>query len=205
VNDRVTEVIKSYRELIWKYRRREYPHPNVRDANDRQVAQAYLRWCDGHEADALAFLRKSFDYLNDKFKRSPRFNRGLHSEKQMAVWKNGMEWRTLSTEASEVAARTQDATFSQTIRDLTFLLPGHEQFRRRHLLNGQSSVCMTQPQYSGGYHPKSRFCTGCPHAIECSGESNGRWNFNVTALREGRLDLVPSAVAKAAQEISGKG
>ena len=197
MNERIAQLIKQYRELVWEFRKREYPHPTARDAKDRQLATAYLKWCGTHDADAMAFLRNRFEYLNATFKQIPLFGR-LCSDKQLEVWKKGPEWRALSKRASDAAAATQDPAFVQTIRDLTFLLPGHEQFRQRHILNGLTYDCMNNPQYSGGYHPKSKFCTNCPHGIECNAEINGRWNFNVAALRSQRYDLIPDAVAKAA-------
>ncbi len=182
-----TEVIAQYRTQSFKRRKREPRNPQRSNPADVQVARAFLKWCDDQLVDPAAFIDFRFAQLWEHHRRVPGF-RQLRSPAIVPFAQR--------QEASDVAAKGLMPVFDQTVRDLTHILPGHEQVRRRYYLRQAQPLC-EQNHMAGGYDPRSHFCPTCPRAASCSQQLNQKWGFNVVALRSGRLGDVPAAVQKA--------
>jgi hypothetical protein len=192
--EQTDEVIQRYvtRYLDRQKRRPHRPHPRVPE--DQAVARKFLAWCDEKLVDPLQLIDLRFEHLWRERKACPRFN-SLRSERLVHLARR--------TEASVAAASTQVEVFDQTVRDLTLVLPGQEQVRRRYYFQQQQELCLENGM-SGGYEPRSHFCPNCPQAATCASRLNEKWGFDVVALRSGKLGAVPAAVRKALRGWDGR-
>jgi hypothetical protein len=197
--ERIGRVIDHYRRLYGKYKARIPRRPDQRVPEDRAVAERYVRWCDERDADELLFMEERFRHLDRTQRAAPMF-RALRREKVMECWKKGGEQRALEERTSQNIMAQMLPVFDQSILDLSRVTPDQERYRHRHFIKSTQRVCMVMPEYSGGYHPESRYCPQCSVGPECAGRLNGQWGCNVIALRSGRLDLVPAKVAKVAAQ-----
>ena len=53
--------------------------------------------------------------------------------------------------------------------------------------SGQTERCMREMVETLGYHPRSAICAGCPSRASCRSKLEGFVDFDIIALREGRL------------------
>lgn len=187
MSDLIDEVILGYRRNVVKYFRREPRRPFLRNAEDRVIARKIVAWAEKNAVDPVAFLDTRCDQFWRARKRLPGF-------RQIAA--PCLLTYARQEESSTAASQTQSESFVQAVRDLTRLLPGHEQVRRRYYFEQRQGLCLENP-LNGGYDPRSYYCPNCPQAPACAGRLNEKWRFDVVSLRSGKIEAVPEAVRKA--------
>lgn len=161
-------------------------------------AEAFLAWCRAEGiADPLKFLAWRWQ-LADEGRRLLEIHR-LRSKKLAEAWlrQGGEQRRDVHAHMESVEART-GAIEKQAIRELTVLTRGMEAAKyhyaeRRHL-------CVAEIEYTGGFHPESRFCPSCPVAVECAAKLYQAYGFDVVSLRAGRYHAIPRSVLAAAMQ-----
>ncbi len=178
------DVIRLYCDHYFEKRKRRPNRPARRDPSDIEIALRYLSWCGEHMVDYEEMLDLRFEHLWKIKRICPRFN-ALRAPTLIPF--------AQKREASNVAAATQVEAFDQAVRSLTVMTPGHEQVRQRYFMQRQSMLCIENGM-NGGYDPRSRYCPHCPQAAECEKRLNSKWGFNVSALRAGKIHLLPAPV-----------
>jgi hypothetical protein len=183
------EVIKVYKRHVRDLSGREPRRPHRLNPQDIAAARKFLLWCDRRAVDPVKMIALRF--------RQVAFVTGRRAGPRLAdLGSDSLVSYAQREEASSAAAGTEIAVFDQTVRDLTLVLPGQDQVRRRYYFERRQALCMENPM-SGGYEPRSHFCPNCPQAPACAAKLNAKWGFDVVSLRLGRLEAVPAAVRKA--------
>jgi hypothetical protein len=161
-------------------------------------ARRFLEWCREQEIDdPLAFLRWRMDCA--KHAGHPVGMEQLRSAVLAGRWKEWAEGRVLEQRQAERLARVAGTQREQAIKALRILTPAMEAAKYPFASTGRHALCLAQPlDYSGGFHPESRYCPSCPLAVRCAARLYEVHGFDVVALRAGRLYALPREVAAAA-------
>ena len=187
-----------YEKLRIKYKRRPKVKVGIAE-RERKLAEMkdYLDWCAARDVPPLLFMEKRFEAMYRASHRMaiPRSNQ-LKSEKLAAVW-----GRVESTHyAQQQSDRLHEALSPwqvQVIRDLySQPTPQQENVKRKNSANPDG--CLALFRYSGGYHPKSGWCSQCTNQATCAQQLRAVYGFDVVALREGRFAQLPNHILHAA-------
>lgn len=188
------KVILVYGDHFFERKRRR-PHTlSPRHPPSVEIAKRFLAWCSEHMVDYEEMIDLRFTHLWKLKRQCPQFN-ALRAPSLLPFARK--------QEASKEAAALQVVTFDQTVRDLTYMTPTHEQVRQRYFMQQQAILCK-QNTAGGGYDPRSRYCPHCPQAFACAQRLNKKWGFDVTALRAGKLHLLPAPVRKVLRGWDGR-
>lgn len=165
----------------------------------RQYVKAvgrYLAWCAANDVEPILFLRERFARMARTPYAVPISQ--LASPKVLVDWKTFREGRRHQEEQPEAFARSSGSSSAQYVKSLRSPpLPAQEAFKRQYLASNRASLCLIS-EHSGGYDPRSGVCAACPIALACVTRLSASCGFDVAALRLGRFDLLPAAVASAA-------
>lgn len=155
-------------------------------------AETFLAWCKAEGVDdPIAFLSWQWQ-IADGANRLVQIHR-MRSKKLAAAWKKqGGEGRYLDRALAGDVEQRSGTVQKQQLNELRVLTVGmeamkHQYAERRHL-------CIAEIEYTGGYHPESRYCPSCPLAVECSAKLYQANGFDVVSLRAGRLHALPSEI-----------
>lgn len=182
----VQEVLAEYAKLTKKHE----GYSATRPAWD--AASAFLRWCKQHDVEQPLL----FVWLRFRVLRSGMRSRTVHPSLQnMASEALLPRYRAL-IERQRTEREMKQGFATQRERELVAVNAGHEAMRRDYLVMGKSELCEALIEETGGYHPYSAWCPGCPRAITCSSALNAQEGFDVVALRLGRLTPEEASEAK---------
>lgn len=173
-------------ELFYELRkaRTGQPVPDRINQTTSKALDRYIDWARNRGVNAEAFMRWRMEaaervgytlYLS-----------GMTSDRHLKMWR---EWAGTKSAVKKQQAFIQgrvDPSAAQKLDLATKLLAQHEQYRRNMVDDGTPERCMKEPQYSGGYHPHSRFCPLCPMAIRCAVALNEAYGGDLVALRVAR-------------------
>lgn len=187
------ECIRYYRKVyLQNFGEERRLRPMTSVPADIDVARQFLDWCRQELLDPAAFIDLRFRQLRQR-NSYPRFT-ALRAPALV------LEGRRASSRTA--AAATQVPTDAQLIRDLSYNLPSQETVRESYARTGKPELCRLN-EFSGGFDPRSRFCTQCRIGSECAGALAQRHGFDVSALRSGDLHRLPLEVRKALRNWSG--
>lgn len=188
------DVLEHYYALRAK---RGEPRPRTLGAGAWKQIEDYLKWCQGQGvSDPIAFIDYRFECA-DHTGYVPQVHQ-LRSNRLAELWRDYREGCHLEQQRGEKLERRAGSVREQQIKHLRHLTAGHEAFKAPYFASGQASMCLAQPELSGGFHPESRYCPKCPRAVECAAQLYQAHGFDVVSLRAGRLNVLPPEVAAAA-------
>jgi len=171
---------------------------SLQSVKDVKGAEKFLDWCAEEEIEPIEFMESYCRFQFTKRGFFPRVN-SLRSKSPVVLdIARRRQYRKAATKAEELVAKRAEARTPSGafVRGLRRLAPYQE--KAREAMIGKEALCLVSMNLTGGYDPRSRVCIGCPLAVRCSAELNRRAGFDVAALRAGRLDQLPKAVASAA-------
>lgn len=158
-------------------------------------AETFLAWCKKEGiGDPIAFLEWRWG-LADEGNYLLEIHR-LRSKKLAHAWlEQGGEGRQAEVARMVDVERRTGSIAKQAIQELRILTVGNEAAKYQY--PDRRRLCMAEMDYTGGYHPESRYCPTCPLAVECSAQLYARHGFDVVSLRAGRLHALPQEIAAA--------
>jgi hypothetical protein len=192
------DVIREYFRYLSKIEGTQLKAPQFQSTRLQEQAGAFITWCEENNIrgrDVGLFLQFRLDGARARRFRVPF--KALPNAKMATAWHawGAQKYRVRAWEDQQHAGmRTERVT---QIKDLRRLLPATESYQIMHLREGRADVCMATPDYSGGFHPKSRACVACPMAIQCAAKLCAAHGFDVPALRRDELYKLPSEVLAA--------
>lgn len=161
-----------------------------------KVAEQYLQWCDKVGIDQpLGFLEYRFEVAKH-YEACPSLIQ-LRSNKLAEQWH---EWRGTEYDVqqwSEKKMREAGSIERQQLEALALLTKGQEAAKQPYFERKQLGLCVAELDFTGGFHPESRFCVRCPKAVQCSAALYQRYGFDVVQLRSKRFELLPPKIYKA--------
>lgn len=188
-------VLKRYYAL--RQARSGQPEPRYFRKKAWKRAEDYLAWCaKAGIDDPLSFLEFRFR-AGDYAGHVPMLHR-LRSNKLAEKWKQFGQGQLLQEQQGRKLSKQAGSRFQQSVKSLRILTVGMEAAKRPYIERGETDLCMAEMEFTGGYHPSSRFCPTCPSAVACAAKLYQQHGFDVVSLRAGRLYAVPSEVAAAA-------
>lgn len=155
------------------------------------AAASFLRWCkaEGVEQPLL------FMWLRFRVVRAGRKHASARPSLQNMASPALLKKYFAIVERQQFECGMKKQFDTQHERSLVSVASGNEAVRRDYVVSGRTDLCEVQQNLSGGYHPFSKWCPACPHAVSCAQRLNEREGFDVVSLRLGRM-TVEEAVAK---------
>ncbi len=182
------EIVKQFYLLV------KQPRPNFHEKPLRH-ATSYLKWCKSQDIDPVRFLRYRIENTSHSG-HIPSLAR-LKSVKIAETWRQWREGQQYADDNYDKLKRKAGSKQQQGVKALRILTRSQEMVKHRYTADGRYELCITD-DYSGGFHPHSKYCPLCPANGMCVAKLNARHGFNVVALREGRLNKLPAEIAAAA-------
>lgn len=166
-----------------EFRRRSHPYFRTMKATPERLAllSKMVDWCRERGMDPRLWLYMLFRVRAWQY--PPRLLPGhLMSERLVPRYSKleGLDaYRGRLREEAD-RGRTYDPN-----RDINTTV---EARKRYYVSTGQTSRCMREMVgETFGYHPRSVVCSGCPAQVDCRQRLEAYCDFDVMALREGRL------------------
>jgi hypothetical protein len=161
------------------------------------AAEAFLVWAAAESVDPISYLRFRFEAASTRGY-TPGLKR-LRSGSMAKLWRS--EWqrgeRALDEGYQKLKARAGTLE-EQAVKELLVLTDGMESAKQPYVRTGDLELCVVESEFTGGFHPASRYCPTCPHAVQCAAALHREYGYDVVALRAGRLHELPQKIAAAA-------
>lgn len=162
----------------------------------KQVTR-FLKWCGKNDIDdPIGYLGYWFK-VGDHNGQPPEMWK-MTSARLAELWKRWLEGEHLEEVRYERLKQRAGSRSQQQIKALRILTRGHEAVKAPYWQKQQHTLCLTEIELSGGFHPESRYCAHCPVAVRCAAKLYTQHGFDVVSLRAGRLRDLPADVAAAA-------
>ena len=173
------EIFRLFYELRQQYD--GTPPPARFSKGSATAIDGYIAWCAKHKLSAEGFMRWRFEaakvtgYKIDIYR--------LRSDVHRKMWNEWGGGKIAKARREKRIAETIDPSKRRQLELATALLVQHEQFRRNMLADGKAALCMDSQEFSGGFHPHSRFCSACPEATRCGVKLNEKYGGDMVSLR----------------------
>jgi hypothetical protein len=193
------DVVSWYLEEVKAAGRPWWTPSEAQQGKLERSATRFLRWCESRETDPRDFLRFRVRGAVEAGRPLPSIHR-LPSDGQLVRYRgSGAETLDAQVRTHERLEAEGGTELEQVVRALR--LPARaarEKFRRRYVEAGKPHLCRVSLELGGGHDPRSQWCSQCSEASLCARDMRERYGFDVTALREGRVQELPRQVAAAA-------
>jgi hypothetical protein len=157
--------------------------PMKATAERLQLFAEMVVWCRGQEIDPRIWLYVLFRSRAWRF--APKLTKGSLETTNAKIHELYQNLGGLDAYRRQTTERSQGRSRFDPNRDVD---PTVEQLKMRYLQAGAPMDCMTQMvERTLGYHPGSGVCVHCPAANECAQRLQDFADFDILALRSGRL------------------
>lgn len=173
MNVQPIDVVNLYRVLTKKV---------IKFDRNELSAMRFIKWCEKHDVDPLRFMKARILLAQEGEREIPAIN-ALASNALVEgdAWEEILDRIEGMEEDARFVRSEMEKAHDRRVATLLAATPAQEKFKAQHL--DKPELCMSELEFSGGYHPKSDYCRSCRMAGECAYYTNQRHGSDVVMLR----------------------
>lgn len=173
MNVQPIDVVNLYRALTKKA---------IKYDRNELSAMRFIKWCEKHDVDPLRFMKARILLAQTSDRDVPAIN-ALASNALVEgdAWEEILDRIEGMEEDARFVRSEMEKAHDRKLATLAASTPAQEKFKAQHL--DKPEACMSELEFSGGYHPKSSYCRPCRLAGECAYFTNQHHGFDVIMLR----------------------